>query len=212
MVRLFVDSAKLLTDLLRAFPNVLKMADLVSRYSSGMIGRAFAVPLVGIGDVLVARLRVLKVHNRLIRLDDAVRMFVRGPEEFLQEATLTDESGLVAIAIGRVARFLHRTFKNLKLLWVLQVKGEEEFVLAIIAAWKRRGFLYLWVLIIVAALLFVVILSTYVSVSMWSMVFVKGLEKEYLLPQDSKRTWATKGRVVRVNARRGPDEPSTVSA
>lgn len=203
---LFSDTWKAIKEFISAFPNVLKMADVVARWATSLLGRALAAPIRGVAEMMIARLKDGRLHNRVLRLDDAVRMVSRGFEEALQFVTMTDETGLLGLICGILARRVFRFVKRVKLIaGLIAAKTEEEFVAIVIQSLKTRAYLFVWLALIVAAVGVVIVASVWVCFTCWCLVFIKSLESEYLLPQDSKRVWRKRGGLSRSNARRGPD-------
>lgn len=202
------DGIEMLVEVAKAFPNVWRMLDAFTRFATSLIGRALTVPFRGLEEALQAQLRRWKVHNRLLRLDEATKLYFRSWEELVQAITFTDETGLLGLLVGSVARRFYRFFKQSKLLFIL-VKAwrEEQFVAAVITAFESKLW-RLWYLLIVG-LIFIL------GAGLGAMLFFIGVGIQVLngsfakaiLPQDSKRVWRKKGAVVRSNARTGPDEP-----
>lgn len=211
--RIFADTLQTVKDVARAFPNPWKMADVAAKWATSVIGRALAVPTSGMAEAFIDRLKEDKLHNRVIRVDDAVRLVARAWEEGVQSVTLTDETGIIGVIVGAVAGWFYRTVKKIKLLAVLiKSKDEVEFVFQVLEWLRKRTFVNLWV----AAVALVLVVSFYVSgiitMTLLCLVIIKGDHMNYILPQDSKRVWRKRGGVARVNARRGPDESTNRSA
>jgi len=201
------DFVALVKALIRSFPNLVKMADDVARFATSLIGRALAVPITGVGEALIDRLRDGKLHNRVIRVDEAIRMFARGPEEVVQAITFTDETGLVGLMASAIGRFVYRFVKRFRLIaGLIAAKTEEEFIAIVLQSLLRRVWLISWAAIIVAAVVIITYLSWVWIMTSFCFVFIKQLEDRYILPQDSKRSWRKGGAVTRRNARRGPDK------
>lgn len=203
---LFADTWTAVKAFLRAFPNLLAMADVVARWATSLLGRAVAAPIRGVAELLVARLTDRRLHNRVLRLDDAARMVSRGFEEAIQFVTMTDETGLLGLVSGMLARRIFRLVKRFKLVaGLIAAKTEEEFVALILQSLKTRAYLFVWLALIIAVVGVVIVASVWICYTCWCVVFIKSLESEYLLPQDSRRVWRKKGGLSRSNARRGPD-------
>lgn len=191
----------------KGFPNPVKMLDVALRFFTSFAGRIIAIPFGGVAETVIARLRIYGYHRRLIRLDDAIRMFARGPEEFMQLMTMTDESGLVEVLVVAVGRRVWRFIKDWKLaLQIIGIKDEIDLLNLLRSKLFRRAQFIGIVAVVALALMTVVTLSVYVTFSMLGVVFFQGFEEEYLLPQDSKRTWRKKGGMARRNRQRGPDQ------
>jgi len=209
LVNLITDFAKLVRDLVRAFPDVVKMADLLVRFGTGLVGRAMAIPFEGAAEMLIARLKETGDNARLIRVDDAIRMFMRGPAEIIQEITLTDESGVVGMLLGSAGRFLYRLAKKVRLLnYLIKAKSEAEFVELIVKSWTSKARLLWYVAIVLGGIALLVALSALVSINALCVVWIKGLQKDYILPQDSGFKRSKAPRIVRDNKQTGPDARS----
>lgn len=203
---LALDFGRAVLDVIRAFPNVGRMANVISRFATSLTGRAIAAPVTGIGEAFVERLRERRQHNRLIRADEAVRLFARGHIEMLQAITFTDETGIVGVLVGYAAGMLYRLVKRVKMLsGLIAAKSEAEFVAVIVSAIRRRALLYFWAALVVGVIGILIYLSALISFTCLCVPFIKSLETQFLLPQDSARVWRKRGGMSRSNARRGPD-------
>lgn len=194
--------------MLKAFPNLLTMADIASRLLTSIAGRLIAVPLRGYGELFAVAARNY-YGSRVMRVEDCVRLIFRIPEEGLQFVTMTDETGFTELLVTGFAQWIYRTFKKFRMLRMLLIGWKEErFVETCVevVAKKLKYFRFLFFLAVIVGILAVeIVAAAYIftfclSLSMW-----KGTVDEYILPQDSKRQWRAKGGVARVNARRGPD-------
>jgi len=206
---LIEDTENFVKELRRAIPNVFRMLDLTSRFVTSLTGRLLTVPLTGLGEAFIAQLRKRGIHNRLLRLDEAVRLFIDGPKEALRQITFTSDSGIIQVLIVWSAQFIHRTIKRIRLLsWLFKVRSEEQFVEVILRVWSGKlkilRFL-IWLGIVVLFLSLVVVVSAYVSIGCLCIPFITGDWVKRVLPQDSRRAWRKGGAVVRRNLRRGPD-------
>lgn len=200
------DSLKAWGEFWNAIPNPFRMLDALLRFFSSFIGRAVAIPASGIAETVITRLQTVKMHNRVIRVDDSLRMFAKGTEEFLQAITTTDESGLVETLLTAVSVRLWRLWKDIKLVrMIVGAEDEIDFVEKVIASYRKKAVLYGIVGLVVGVLGFILIFSLYVSMACWCFVFIKGEEGKFILPQDSKKTWRKKGGMSRSNRRKGPD-------
>lgn len=194
---------------IRAFPNPVAMADVVTQWMTRTVGVALAAPLRGYGE-LFAQAIDKAYGSRLMKPADAMRMIFRIPEESLQAVTFTDESSLLEYLIQAFAMWAYRLFKKIKLLrGLIHGYNEGQFIQACIKAFqgklKHWRFLF-FIAIIVGILAFEIILSAYVFTFGIGWLVWKGDFEKFLLPQDSKRVWSRKGRVVRRNTRVGPDK------
>lgn len=203
------DALGTVIEIAKAFPNPFRMLDAAVRFGTSLIGRALVIPFRGLEEAFQAQLKRWSVHNRLVRVDDATKLYFRSWEEFIQAVTMTDETGIVGLVVGSLARRFYRFFKTSKLLWVLvRAWREEQFVEAVMSAFQSRLW-RLWYLLIVGVILLA-------GAAVGAMLFFLGVGIQVLnghfaqaiLPQDSKRAWRSKGGVARRNARRGPDEPA----
>lgn len=200
------DIARLITELFRLFPNALAMADAIVRVSTSIFGRVLAVPFRGYAEIYANSVEEL-YGSRLMKPADAIRLCFRAPTEVLQAVTFTDESGLLSVILAGFARSTWRLLKRIKLLTLLlRVKSEEDFVRLVVGQLKSKASLVRWVVIFVGfvAVSCLICLQT-LTWGLTILLLKPHIIEEYLLPQNSKRVWSRKGRVVRQNRRRGPD-------
>jgi len=203
---LWTDFVQLIDDLSVTFPNLPRMVDLLTRFTTSLLGRLVAIPTRGVAELLVETLRIHKLHNRLIRLDDAVRLVFRGYTEFHQQITLTDETGIIGVVAGIAASWVYRLVKKFRLIAkLIAAESEAEFVLVITTAIRTRVYLLFWVGFILLSVVVVSFAGAVMTALVFFIPFASGLHHEYLLPQDSRREWQRKSGSVRINLRRGRD-------
>lgn len=202
---LVIDTYRLVRDLIRAFPNVPRMIDLWTRYTTSLIGRALAVPWRSMERVFIGVLRRENLHNRVIRLDRAFEVIFRSLEEYVQAWTFTDETGILAVMANRWARWLWRITKKFRLLSILIRKGQDEFAEAVVNSLIRKGRLIWYAALVLGIILSFAVFALPAVAFGLSLQFLKGEFHRAVLPQDSARSWRKKGGVARRNVRRGPD-------
>lgn len=189
-----------------AFPHVWRMANIATVWFTGLIGRLVAVPYSGLAEVCIARLKLFGYGQQLMRLDDAVRLIVAGPISVLQNVTMTSDNSLLAVFAGILARFVYIWVKRVKwLAFLLRGVTIEEFILKVIAAFKKKGIRLFWALIVLG--MFAILSAVAAVMGLWLLpiAFIDGRAQKLLLPQDSKRKWRKRGGMARHNVRTGPD-------
>jgi len=203
---LISDSVDLIIDVVKAFPDLARMTDLIARYVTGLLGRLLAIPWSGYGEVFGDAVQEL-YGSRLMTPRDCVRLVFRIPTEILQAITFTDESGILQVIVTWLARGLYRLVKRFKLIAaLLRVKSEEQFVALILKTLKGKGRKVFWVVLIIGILAFETLLAGYVFVWGMTLIVFNGNMSEYLLAQDSKRMWKKRSSQARVNRRPGEDQ------
>lgn len=206
LMGVFDDGIDCIVETAKAIPNIVLMTDILLRYFTSITGRILAIPFRGYG-VLYQEAILAYYGSRLMRADEAMKLFWRIPEEMVQAVTATDETGLIEYALQALSLWLWRKFKLVRsLMKLMRVTTPEQFVEWIWAKWKGRARLIFYILLFVLIMLCWV--AAFSAVLPWglSLVIWKGDFEDYLLPQDSKRVWKKKGHQARENARRGPDQ------
>lgn len=195
-----------------AFPNLLKMLDLTLAYSSGFAGYLVTIPIAGFENYYIQALRDAKLANRLIKTEDAVRLFFAPWKWLSRQGTLTSENGLLEVMAGWFARFVYRFTKRVQLLRnVIKAQNAAELAKAIVDSLRGKV-----ALLRIAAIAFgIIIVLIIVAFAVWILalgawtVFEADWRK-VVLPQDSKIVKTTYKRKTvrrhRVNERTGPDQ------
>lgn len=203
---LFEDSLEAWLAFWKAFPNIPKMADIALRWMTSLTGRLVTVPYSGLGELFISRLKPLGYNARLIRLDDAVRLIVTGPKVLLRYATLTDETGIVGLLAGWLARFIYIWTKRIRwLAFLIREPTVETFVAKVVKSLKFKMRFFFWGAVVLGALVLLSAICVLGGLVLFPLGFLNGDSQKLLLPQDSKRKWRRKGGNARINRRRGPD-------
>jgi len=191
------------------FPNPLSMFDEFLRAATGIVGIVVTMPFQGARTIVVAALRDRGIHNRLIRVDDAVDGFFGAMIKMFNEVTLTSENGVFDLFLQMFSRWLYRLIKGLKFLpGLIQAKDEFDFITLVRNSWIKRIRLYKIAVLVLGIAAAVVGISTSVAFLAiplyWSEIGKK------ILAQDSKIVRKRRrGRFqYRVNLRAGPDTAS----
>ena len=204
------DTALALEELWASFPHPWKMADVLLRWSTSLAGRLITAPYAGLGEVLIARLSHFGFTNRVMRVDDAIRLMLAGPLSVFRLATFTDQTGILGVFGVWIGRTLYRGFKRSRLLFkLLQILignlTEAEFLAKLVSGLKTRALLFFWVAVILYILCVLATAGVIFSLLFVPVGFWTGAAQKLILPQDSKRVWRKRGGMGRVNVRRGPD-------
>lgn len=200
-------SSRYVSDLWKAFPNPYKMVDLTVAYASGLIGLVVTLPIAGFQRHIRTSLEAVKLHNKLIRVDDAFDLFFNAWKNMANTITLTGESSILTMLATWFGRFLWKLRGKVKLIaLVIRSKTETELIHNLVLALERKAVFFRTVAIALA-----VVYVTFMLAVLWwlvSLTFYCAFSPEAfskVLRQDSKRVYRKKRVQHRVNARPGPD-------
>jgi len=207
---LWTDTKTAVVKLVLAFPNVKEMADIITRWATSLLGRLITAPITGLEATIVMYLTRASLHNRLIRVDDAVRLMFEGPRSFIRFITLTEEAGIISYLAQRFGIWLYHTVKSVKLLSrLIRAASAEEFAATLVSSWLSKGVKFIWVAVFVAIFVALAAECAWLLALLFGFGFLSGKAQLLILPQDSKRVWRKRGGVARRNTRKGKDEPDT---
>lgn len=205
---LLIDGISTFAKAIGAFPNVWEMADIFTRFATGLPGRILSIPFAGFGNLFASVVRTY-YGSRLMRPEDAARLIFKIPEIMVQSVTMTGENSLFEYLVQGFATWIYRTFKQWKMIYQLYSGySEGQFVEGVVRVitGKLRHFRFLLVLAVIVFILCAeCLLAAYVFSFGLGWVLWTGDFEKFLLPQDSKRIWKRGGRVARQNVRAGPD-------
>lgn len=188
-------------------PDLFGAANIVVEFITGLPGVFLTSYYSGVEDFVLQEVRKAKLHNRLIRFDDAISITFASVRQGIQELTLTSEDGVILYVAQNIAHFVWRFAKNVAL--VRRLIGAETFeeVVDIIfrklkkrALFIRAAAFYVGVVVFFAFVGFQILLVGFLS------NLITGDTIKKVLAQDSKKQ-RFKVRSVRhrVNIRKGPD-------
>lgn len=165
-----------------AFPNPLAMLDIALSFFTGLLGVATAAPINAMEAMFIKRLRENKIHNRVMTLENAVRLAFQGHAELVRNVTFTDSSGIVGWLAQWIGSFLWRLSKNISLLRdLLGAKTQQEAIDAVLRALKKR----VGLLRVVAAIIAVILVVETLGFLLWcvglALFFVEGSATKLLL-------------------------------
>jgi len=171
-----------LDDFFAAFPNPVAMLDVLVNFFTGLPGIFVSAPFVAMEIAIIKRLKALKVHNRLMTLENAVHMAFDAHAEVARQITFTDSSGLLGWLGGVIGRFLWTFAKRLKLLRdLLGAKSEAEVIRVVINSLKSRVSL----LRVVAMVIGIVLAIEWLGFLLWNigllLLFIEGSVAKLLL-------------------------------
>lgn len=196
-----------LTDLWKAFPHPFKMLDVVIGFATGLPGVILTIPIETLKAEYLAVLRVGKVHNRLMTVEDAASALFDSHSEFIKTVTFTNDSTFLqwlGESVGRWAWSFVKRFKTL--LKILGAKSEEELIQIIVKKVLTRLRFLRFLAVLYAFILVVEIYGFFFMLVGFTLTMSSGRFERGILPQDSKRIRTNKRRRVRENKRKGSDE------
>lgn len=185
------------------FPDPFGMLDEFLRVATSLVGAVLTSGLQTQLLLIQAQIQSRGLHNKLIRVDDAVSGFFGTYIEFVKQVTFTSESGLFEWLLQKFAMWLYRTVKQVRLIsGLIQSRTAEQFADVVIQSWKQKLSLLRVVGLVVAIVSVVGIVGF--ALTSWIFSWNFGVFKSFILPQDSARVWR-RGFQHRVNKRTGPD-------
>lgn len=165
--------------LLAAFDDVLGMF-------SGSLGLILTIPDRGIAEKIVQSLTEQKLHNKLIRVDEAARGFFLSQADFITFATGTGQNSVGEVIVRWFARFSYQLVKNIQLLRsLLKVKNEADMIELLLK--KFLGPLRLARFVGTVLAIVATVLKVGVIVSAIGFSFGRDSFDRFILPQTSLR-------------------------
>jgi len=200
------DFGLLFRDLWDAFPNILRMLDILYSFSTGLIGRLVTVPFAGIEGLLIDLARFYKINNRVMTVEQSIKAVSRALGEVVTNLTGTSSSSLESTIVQGFARWGWALWKRFGFIQKLtRITSYADFVKIFVDKFKARG-RFLGVAFFFIALFSSIAWTGALAILMGlALAMVTGEFQKLLLPQDSKREWNKKRAMRRVNRRRGPD-------
>jgi len=187
-----------------AFPNPFKMLDVFFVFMSGWLQVALNIPDQGIKRLAKDWAIAEGVHNKLIRVDDAIEGIFETLIKLFGTVTLTGENGLVERLLTSVGLFVYNLVKRIKFLKaLLGVKTAEDFIKLIVKKWRDRLGL-LRVVAAIAGVAGVVVKLAVIVLGISTVLHFEAISR-YVLAQDSRIEKRRGSHRHRVNRRRGPD-------
>lgn len=170
------------TSLWVAFPNPVAMLDVLISFFTGLPGILTAAPFNAMEEMFIDRLRAAKLHNRVMTLENAIRLAFQSHAEVVRNVTFTDSSGIVGWLAGVIGRFLWTLGKRFRfLLDLLGAKSEEQVIQVVLNSLKRRAGL----IRVVAMVIGIILAVEWVGFLLWciglGLFFVEGSVERLLL-------------------------------
>lgn len=201
------DLFTLLQELERAFPNPIRMLDVLVEFQTGLVGRLLGTPFVGIESQMLQLVKMTGYGNRVLTLNSAIRMNAGALREIMLNFTGTSSNSLQSAILQATARWIWLMRSRYKLLRLLirATSFEQFFHEWVVVRLTRKAKFYAVGLMVVA--FFSIIAWTGILASLLGLVIMllSGALSKYLLAQDSARVWRRRGGMARANRRRGPD-------
>lgn len=175
-----------------------------------------AIPDRGLETFVLERAHELRVHNRLMTVQAAIRGIYDAQVALIGAVTFTGPDSLQSLIVSGTARFFWRLVKHVKLLRaLLRVGSEAELVQVFIDSWLGKLKLLRAVGFAVAVLLIFVKLGTICLTISWLWSFEAFRQR--ILPQDARRVRVrihvsgigSASSQKRLNAGPGPDTRDT---
>jgi len=203
------DFGQLFLDLWHAFPNPVRMLDILYTFSTGLIGRLVTVPFAGIEGLLIDLARYYKIHNRVMTVEGSIKAVSRALGEVVTNLTGTSSSSLESTLVQGFARWGWALWKRFTFIQKLtRITSYADFVKIFVDKFKSRG-RFLGVAFFFIALFASIAWTGALAILMGlALAMVTGEFQKLILPQDSKREWRKKGGMARSNKRKGPDKTS----
>lgn len=207
MLEVFWDDLfQLFSDLWGAFPNLFSMLDLLVQFATGLLGRLVTVPFAGIEGYLLDILRYYKLQHRVMTTEQFVKAVVRAQSEVVTNLTGTSSNGVVTAMLQGMATWAWSLFKRFQFLQKLtRITSYEQLAKLFVGKFTSRARFYGFILFVVAVFASIAWTGAIAILLGTALAMVTGEFQKYLLPQDSKRVWRSRGAVHRQNKRRGPD-------
>jgi len=193
---------------IREFPSLLGMLNVLVEFGTSLVARLVAIPFTGLETYIQDLLKLGKLNNKLIRVDDAVHIMFVAYTTFVQTITNTGSNNLATWLAQTAALWVWRTFKHWKFIWKLtKIQNESQLVNLYISKFRSRlAFLKVVSLILGGFIVLAWAGAQLLMIGIGIMLF-DGSFQALVLPQDSKRIRKNvKRQQFRQNARRGADK------
>jgi len=203
------DFGMLFRDLWDAFPNVVRMLDILYIFSTGLLGRLITVPFAGIEGLLLDLAKFYKIQHRVMTVEGSIKAVSRALGEVVTNLTGTSSSSLESALATGFARWGWALWKRFGFIQKLtRITSYEDFLKIFIDKFKARG-RFLGVAFFFIAVFASIAWTGALAILMGlALAMVTGEFQKLILPQDSKREWRKRGGMARQNKRKGPDKSS----